>query len=346
MLFRKEIMGKFLPIGEEAEMLAAVEENYNLEIMGFMQDGSVYLLATSMGQKALKRSSLSAFELAYITDALAYLAQTGFQSVVDPLMTKDGTRFFTWRDSQYFLSDWVLGRHCDYLYEQDAETVARDLARLHVTSRNLNFNRVPDTRWLMGMWPERFARRLDQLKAFRRTARNRTVPQAFDQLFLKDYETYYKQGADALEQLADSDYGGVCQEDSAKVLCHMDLAYHNILINGQGVKFLDFDYSLVDLGLHDLADLLLRNLMLVDWRWERAQLIIDAYSSVNPLKGNVLPILGAFLQFPHEYWQIGLQYYHEKQDWPQDYFLSRYNRKLKSPVLRSRFLNTFNLAAA
>jgi len=205
---------------------------------------------------------------------------------------------------------------------------------------------VPDTRWLLGFWPLHFSRRLDQLKAFARHARRRSVPRSFDRLYLRDFDRYYRQAVRGLEKLSDSDYAELCRNLSLRAFCHRDLAYHNILMDDVGPKFLDFDYSLVDLGLHDLADLLLRNLVLVGWKWERAYLILDAYSSVIPLDYRAYPVLEAFLQFPHEYWQIGLQYYEEKQPWPEEHFLARYNRKLESPNLRLRFLNTFAQAFA
>ncbi|NMB23909.1 MAG: CotS family spore coat protein [Firmicutes bacterium] len=346
MQFSLETQGKWQTVGERDELLRAVEEQYDLEVRSYTQEGPIYLLATSAGKKALKASNLSSFELAYITDSLANLEKQGLRSVVVPLPTLEGSRFFGWQDGRYFLSDWIKGRHCDYLNENDATAVAKALGHLHGASRGLRFNRVPDTRWLMGMWPAHFSRRLDQLKAFARQARKQTTPRAFDRLYLRDFEAYYRQAVDALEKLTSSDYGSLSQDASAQAFCHRDLAYHNILMNEGGARFLDFDYSLVDLGLHDLADLLLRNLMLVDWQWERARVILRAYDSVRPLEPRVWPILEAFLQFPHEYWQIGLQYYDEKQRWSEEDFLNRYDRKLKSPALRNRFLNTFAKALA
>ncbi len=346
MQFSLETQGKWQPVDGEDELLHEVEKQYDLEVKSFAQEGPIHLLATSAGKKALKASGLSQFELAYITNSLADLEKEGFQSVVVPQAALGGSRFFSWEDSHYFLTDWVKGRHCDYLNENDAIAVAKALGRLHNASQGLRFNRVPDTRWLLGMWPAHFSRRLDQLKAFAHQARKQSVPRAFDRLYLKDFEGYYKQAVDALEKLAGSDYADLCQNASFQAFCHRDLAYHNILMDEGGPKFLDFDYSLVDLGLHDLADLLLRNLMLVDWEWDRAHSILAAYNSVIPLEPKTFPVLEAFLQFPHEYWQIGLQYYDEKQRWSEGYFLARYSRKLKAPILRDRFLNTFTRAYA
>ncbi|NMB10766.1 MAG: CotS family spore coat protein [Firmicutes bacterium] len=346
MLFSVDTQGKWQDAKAAQELLQEVEDRYDLDVRRFAQDGPIYVLDTSLGRKALKESGLSQFELEYITHSLADLDKQGFKSVVVPLTTDDGSRFFRWEDSHYLLMDWVKGRHCDYLNVSDALAVAKALGRLHGASQGIRFDPVPDTRWLLGFWPLHFSRRLDQLKAFARHARRRSVPRSFDRLYLRDFDRYYRQAVRGLEKLSDSDYAELCRNLSLRAFCHRDLAYHNILMDDVGPKFLDFDYSLVDLGLHDLADLLLRNLVLVGWKWERAYLILDAYSSVIPLDYRAYPVLEAFLQFPHEYWQIGLQYYEEKQPWPEEHFLARYNRKLESPNLRLRFLNTFAQAFA
>ena len=157
--------------------------------------------------------------------------------------------------------DWVKGRHCDYLDEQDAVAVAQALAHLHRASRILGSVQCR-TPLALGPLALHFSRRLDQLKNFARLARKTSVPRAFDRLFVRDFEFYYRQSVDALEKLASSDYNELCHSTSFQAFCHRDLAYHNILINEHGPRFLDFDYSLVDLGLHDLADL-----PCVIWRW-------------------------------------------------------------------------------
>lgn len=346
MEFQVDAQGKWQEVEAAKELLGEVGNQYDLEVRRFVQDAPIYVLETSSGRKALKASNLSQFELEYITHSLADLDKQGLKSVVVPLEASDGSRFFRWGDSHYLLMDWVKGRHCDYLIESDALMVAKALARLHSASGNIRLDPVPDTRWLLGVWPLHFSRRLDQLKSFARLARKRSVPHSFDRLYLRDFDRYYREAVGGLEKLSDSDYTELCQDLSLRAFCHRDLAYHNILVDDGGPRFLDFDYSLVDLGLHDLADLLLRNLVLMGWKWERASHILDAYGSVIPLDHRAYSVLEAFLQFPHEYWQIGLQYYYEKQHWSEEYFLARYNRKLKSPDLRQRFLNTFAKAFA
>ncbi len=337
---------KWQDVDAAKELLREVESRYDLEVELFAREGPIYVLQTSAGLKALKKSDLSQLELDYITHSLADIDKQGCTAVVVPLAAADGSRYFRFADAHYFLMDWVKGRHCDYLYEKDALAVAKALGRLHAASRGIKFDPVPDTRWLLGFWPLHFSRKLDQMKAFAREAREKTVPSSFDQLYLRDFRRYYRQGVEVLEKLADSSYSELCQDLSLRAFCHRDLAYHNVLMDGKGIKFLDFDYSMVDLGLHDLADLLLRNLVLLNWNWERARRILAAYNSVVPLDHRAYPVLAAFLQFPHEYWQIGLQYYYEKQPWSEEHFLARYERKLRSPELRQRFLNTFTKAFA
>ncbi len=51
-----------------------------------------------------------------------------------------------------------------------------------------------------------------------------------------------------------SEYYNLCKEKEKIVFCHHDLAHHNILINKEEVYFLDFDYAVIDLKVHDICN--------------------------------------------------------------------------------------------
>lgn len=331
-------------------LLQEVEKLYNLKVVRYKPAGSLFLLDTSSkmaagreceGRQVLKRSRLSCWELEFIQESLLFLQEGGFSAVAVPLPTTEGKGFFLWQNYFYILYDWVSGRYCDYLKEEDAIAVARAIARFHRCWRGRWPARVPDSRWFLGHWLEHFSYQLNQIKTFARMARTRSFHYPFDRLYLQEYNRYYREAMISLEQLADSAYPNLCREKTYQAFCHHDLAYHNILMRRDGPFFLDFDYSLIDLGLHDLAGVLLRNMMLLNWDWDRARKILAAYQTVIPLDERVFPVLYALLQFPHEYWQIGLQYYSEHQPWSQTYFIQRFQRKLANPERRAEFMKHF-----
>ena len=123
-----------------------VKERYDLEVR--IRSRWPHLCSGPSGRKVLKESHLSEFELDYITHSLADLGKQGFRSAVVPLVTNNGSRFFRWEDSHYWLMEWVKGRHCDYFNESDAVVVAKALGRLHGASQGIKFDPVPDTCWL------------------------------------------------------------------------------------------------------------------------------------------------------------------------------------------------------
>ena len=242
----------------------------DLEVQRFAREGPIYVLQTSAGLKGLKKSGLSQLELEYITHSLADIDKQGCTSVVVPLPASDGSRYFRFEDSYYFLMDWVKGRHCDYPNETDAVAVAKTLGRLHDAFPRHQVRPRPGYTVAAGFLAAVLFPPAGSNEGLCPGSRQKTVPSSFDQLYLRDFHHYYRQGIEGLEKLADSSYFELCQDLSLRAFCHRDLAYHNVVMNGEGIKFLDFDYSMVDLGLHDLADLLLRNLVLLDWNWERA----------------------------------------------------------------------------
>lgn len=124
--------------------------------------------------------------------------------------------------------------------------------------------------------------------------------------------------------------------------CHHDYANHNVLIDDKGeVNIIDFDYCMMDTYLHDLSSLIIRVLKNGKWKLDSANFIINVYSSINNVKEEDIPIMAGFMEFPQNYWQIGIQYYWEKQPWGEDFFIKKLCRMLKDGQGRLEFIREF-----
>ncbi|MGM9973142.1 MAG: phosphotransferase, partial [Clostridiaceae bacterium] len=126
--------------------------------------------------------------------------------------------------------------------------------------------------------------------------------------------------------------------------CHHDFAHHNILIVDQGkVKIIDFDYCILDSNLHDLSSLLLRAMKNGRWEIEKSELILNSYGEEKTIRQEQIPIMAAFMEFPQDYWQIGIQYYWEQQSYGEEFFVNRL-RKVKEDILdKQEFIEEFRL---
>lgn len=106
------------------------------------------------------------------------------------------------------------------------------------------------------------------------------------------------------------------------MFCHHDYANHNILIDSENqIYIIDFDYCMLDTKLHDLASILIRVMKNGKWDLKSAELILNSYRKESYIDKESIPIIAAFMEFPQDYWQIGIQHYWEKQPWSEEFFL-------------------------
>lgn len=149
----------------------------------------------------------------------------------------------------------------------------------------------------------------------------------------------------ALQHLGESNYYiKMTKEMRGRGFCHHDFAHHNVLIGADNkVTIIDFDYTILDTHLHDLASLLIRRMKNGKWDLENAKFILDAYDSVYRVEGDDIPIMAAFMEFPQDYWQVGIQYYWEQQPWGEEFFLKKLTRIIEDKEEKQEFINEFKV---
>ncbi len=125
------------------------------------------------------------------------------------------------------------------------------------------------------------------------------------------------------------------------VICHHDLAYHNILINNDEVYFIDFDYSVVDLRIHDLCNYIDKVVKGFAYNFQKAKDIIDEYSGISELDKREIEVLYGMLYFPEEFYSISKDYYFKRKLWSEESFIYKLNKKLENFEERGEMLQTF-----
>ncbi len=323
--------------------LTSIVAGFGLELIGFRVHRKIYCVETNMGFKCLKKSKLGAADLRFIAEALTYLEKQGFENCPRLDRSSLGEPFVDFNSELYVMSDWYLSQELDFDDIIDLSQASRFLAEFHRCAAGfVPSSPNPDrTCWLS--WPAKLEERIQQLKDFRRLASQEKEVSEFSRLFLRHFASFYRQANLSLEALLKSTYPEVAQE-SAKVgqFCHHDYSSRNILRTGdQRLILIDFDYCLLDLRIHDLINLLVRNLKHNEWQAELGKFILSEYHRVNKLLPAELEVMHVLLGWPQEYWQVGLQYYYEKLPWPKERFLKKLRHKIDYQQERQRFLGDF-----
>jgi putative methionine-R-sulfoxide reductase with GAF domain len=123
---------------------------------------------------------------------------------------------------------------------------------------------------------------------------------------------------------------------------HETISLHKLIFDESGnINIIDFDYCIFDINLHDLASLLIRRMKNGKWDLGNAFYIIDSYGSRRKIEKRDIPILAAFMEFPQDYWQIGIQYYWEKQPWEEEFFIKKLKKIYEDKDERQDFIEEF-----
>lgn len=323
---------------EPAEIACLLQE-FRLKPLHVQHIRKVYKVATPDGCFALKPTHLTREELEFIQSVLLHLTKEGFPALpFRPTFT--GELFMSVGDTRFLVMPWFDGGEANFDRLNNLDIGAKILALLHRTSEGFGLSSAPKARVYWGRWPKIWGRRLNQLEYFKALSGLRREP--FDRIYTRHVPYFLNQARRAITALNASPYHWIVAEEKKKgYLCHHDFSARNLLLAPTGCCLVDFDYCLCDLRLHDLANLMLRLLRHDKWQYTRARFALLVYHRQYPLSGGHLQVLHALLEWPQDFWQVGLQYYVERLAWPTPRFLKSLKKKIQEEVYRQNFLARF-----
>lgn len=324
-------------------IIQIVKENYGLRVDNIEKIKNVYKINCSDKVYCLKIIKYEFPHFIFILSAIKHLQNNGFATIPQLLIAICGQQYIRIGDNYAYLTKWINAREANYDNPIDIMMTCQKMAELHLKSEGFFVSKdmKPRIGWLK--WIETYNTRIDEIVNFKKLIENKEIKTEFDNIYLKAIEEEIERGKRSVNNLMKSDYiMEMSKEIDKKGFCHHDLACHNVLIEENNkINVIDFDYCILDSHLHDLSSLLMRRMKNGKWSIEDALFIIDSYSSIYPLRQNVFPIMAAFLEFPQDYWQIGIQYYWEKQPWGEEFFIKKLNKYLEDRDMRQEFIDDF-----
>lgn len=325
------------------ELKSTIEESYALEVFEVEKIKNVYRIKTEKDILCLKVIKYNLPHFLFILSAIKHLQDKGFKKVPDLINNKNGTDYIKLNNCNAYLTEWINARECNYDNPIELAEASKKLAELHNFSEGfvVTENMQPRVYWYK--WPEHFAARKNEILDFRMRINNKGKKSMFDYLYIQGMDEELERADRAIHYLANSKYIEKIDKDKLKGgFCHHDYAHHNVLIDSSGdINLIDFDYCILDTGLHDLGSLLIRKMKNGKWDIGAASYILDSYSSIRKINMEDIPILAAFMEFPQDYWQIGLQYYWENQPWEEDFFIKKLKKFYEDKDEKQDFINEF-----
>ncbi|MGH4138457.1 CotS family spore coat protein [Clostridium sp.] len=329
---------------EIQELKDLVQKNYSICINTLEKIKNVYRIETQNEMYCLKIINYDFKHFLFIVGAIKHLQVNGFQKIPEIITTVDNKDYIALEKKYAYLTPWVNARECNYDNPVEIKLCTSKLAQLH--KKSLNFKVTPDMKpriaWLK--WIETFKTREREILDFKRRIHEKTCITEFDNNYLAIMDEELERCNRSIYNLCKSEYVSKMKEEiKHRGLCHHDYAHHNVLIGKNGeVNIIDFDYCILDTHLHDLSSLLIRRMKNGKWSLDNALFIMDSYNDINLVYKDDNEIMAAFMEFPQEYWQIGIQYYWEKKDWGEEFFLKKLQKNYEDREEKQIFIDKFS----
>ncbi len=271
------------------EALQHIQTSYGLRVWGAVPMRSVVRLVTDRGRFICKRydrdKGVAEDRLRAIVDVKTQLERAGLcRSYVSTLA---GEPFCHWRLAPVTVEPWHAGRHADFSHPFERMRAMQAVARLHNAQLRIPFALRHSTTILQKL-SFRLARADEVANREQLTG-----------ISLSEWEEWRRLAEHVLRQLPHRQITALTDGDrAAGVLCHRDLAPHNILMTeGSPARLIDFDLAGADSPIYDLHQLL-DHMMYRNPSGEWREEALDAYSRVRPLGREHLAALAALVDFP------------------------------------------------
>ncbi|OPJ63372.1 CotS family spore coat protein [Clostridium oryzae] len=309
---------------------------FGIRVVDLVPLRNVFLLFTNKGKKILKRVEYSKENLKFIYDGLEYVRKE-FSNVVSFEQKSSGDIYTIWNGELYCIMDLAQGRECEYSNPLDLDIAAKGIAKLHKASEGFRNGYVEKN--MLGKAKENFKRRYEELTFFKKFVFLHEIKNEFDKIFLENVDIYLKQIEESILLIDRVPYYKLCSEEDKIAFCHHDLAHHNILINNNEAYFIDFDYAIIDLKVHDICNFVNKAIKNFAFDIERFKNILQSYCSINTLDKREFEMLKVYLSFPEDFYSISKDYYARRKEWEEDTFIDRLKKKVEYKDDREEFLN-------
>ncbi|CAM2756532.1 CotS family spore coat protein [Hathewaya histolytica] len=315
-------------------------KKFNLTVKDVIPIRKVFIVVTEEGDFILKKLDYDVEGLYFISHGLEYIRRNGFRRTFNFRKTIDGKIYETYKGENYCMINLINGRECVYSNPVDVTLATDTLALLHKSSKGFYSEfRNRDNR---GKIIEKLQEELNQIKLLKNMVLSYREKKELDEIFLDNVDYLIEKANESISILNKSSYYSICNKEDKVAFCHHDLAYHNIIIKDEEAYFIDFDYAIIDLKVHDMANYIYRVIKSFGYDIEKAKYIIEEYSNNYYIDKDELEVLHGIMSFPHRKFILFRNYYFRQKDWEYSSFLQKAINKCDFKDEEEEFLQKFN----
>lgn len=304
---------------EMIESRELIETAYGIRISSIKPCRAGYIIDTDQGKKYLRQCQCSENRILYVNDAKQHLVNNGYITL-DTYSVAIDERPYIEIDNQFFImTPFIDGRECEFGDDTDAVRASTALSSMHKAGKGFKPRSELSIPNDLGKLPQSLTKRYDEIIRMRRKAERERG--AFDYIYLDCVDKFIALAEASLCLFAGAEYPRLVKKTLIEgCICHHDYSYQNILMKGPTTYITGFEFCGEEIRIYDLVNLIRRKMRKCNWDPQKAGMLIEAYSELEPITEDEVVVMKAMLLFPQKFWRVANRYYNSRRSWAQKNF--------------------------
>lgn len=321
------------------------EEFFNklgVEVYDIIPLRKVFVLFTNKGKKILKSINSSKERIRFIDKILNIIKQND-KYILQYCKNSENHIVTNWKGKSYVLLDMIDGREASFTNPLEVEWCTKALANFHNASENI-ISKITEEELKLNKSNNliyEFLNDLCFISEAERVIGKFRYKNEFDTLFLANVSKAKNDLNRSINLLSNSSYNEIYSDTNNMVICHLDLAHHNFIIDENEVNMIDFEYCKVDIRVVDIYNFITKVVKNYAYDKKIINKIINDYSSIHNISEKEEEIIFSLLNYPRDFVSICKDYYLKQKSWDYEVFLSRFNDKIENDIFKTELLYNF-----
>ncbi|MCM1327045.1 MAG: CotS family spore coat protein [Bacteroidales bacterium] len=316
----------------------ALLEQYDVEVLRVCKGRGAILCDTDKGCLIFKEYTGNLDRIRMQNTLLQHISGLGKVAVESIVPTKEGELFVKDNDEvRYVLKTYREGRECNIYDKAECMEAVRLLAHLH------DCTELPaDTEGLPHAFSQtkEYEKHNKELKRVRKYLQQRSQKSWFEISLLNAYQMFLEQALTVTKEWsAYAEKLGRELEDNARIYCHGDYQYHNILRSEEGWFLINFEKCMPDNPIRDLYLLMRKLLEKSNWSVSLGRELLETYEKERPISAISRIDLYYRLAYPEKFWKIVNFYYNSGKAWIPERNREKLEKLVRQEESKQHFLD-------
>ena len=313
-----------------------------VEVYDIIPLRKVFVLFTNKGKKILKSINSSKERIRFIDKILNIIKQND-KYILQYCKNSENHIVTNWKGKSYVLLDMIDGREASFTNPLEVEWCTKALVNFHNASENI-ISKITEEELKLNKSNNliyEFLNDLCFISEAERVIGKFKYKNEFDTLFLANVSKAKNDLNRSINLLSNSSYNEIYSDSNNMVICHLDLAHHNFIIDENEVNMIDFDYCKVDIRVVDIYNFIIKVVKNYAYDKKIINKIISDYSNIHNISEKEEEIIFSLLNYPRDFVSICKDYYLKQKSWDYEVFLSRFNDKIENDIFKTELLYNY-----